>query len=230
MRPIDKGQDKGSFKHWTEAQQPLQELLGEYCSYCERWVCSAIHVEHKLPKDNYPTYQFRWINYLLSCSNCNSTKQHGILVLKNYLWPDTDNTFLAFNYDNEGRVLPRNDLPPSVLAKAINIWRLVGLNRHCDTTLHGIEAPTIKDKRWIHRKHAWAYATDKKNDLAIEDTAERREKIACGALERGMFSVWMAVFADHPKMRKLLINKFTGTSNSCFDRLGNGIRSNRGQL
>lgn len=230
MRPIDKGPDRGSFKHWTEAQQPLQDLLGEYCSYCERWVCSAIHVEHKLPKNDYPSYKFRWINYLLSCSNCNSTKQHGKLVLNNYLWPDNDNTFLAFLYDNEGRVMPQHNLPPSILSKTINTWRLVGLNRHGDTTTPGMETPTIKDYRWIHRKQEWEYASDKKRDLAIDDTAERREKVACDALKRGMFSVWMAVFADHTKMRRLLINKFTGTSHACFDRLGNGIRSNRGQL
>lgn len=230
MRPVNKGSDLGTFNPWSKAQQPLKSTLGSYCSYCERWVCSAIHVEHKLPRDDYPGRKYRWTNFLLSCSNCNSSKSSGKLALKDYLWPDVDNTLLAFKYDKEGRVVVNAELPVNIKEKALKTWILLGLNRHADLTITGMEAPTVKDDRWIHRRQEWEYALEKKQDLLISDTSPRREMIAREALRRGMFSIWMAVFSDHTKMRQLLIDNFTGTSRDCFDRLANPIRRQGGQI
>jgi hypothetical protein len=146
------------------------------------------------------------------------------------LWPDVDNTLLAFKYDKEGRVVVNAELPVNIKEKALKTWILLGLNRHADLTITGMEAPTVKDDRWIHRRQEWEYALEKKQDLLISDTSPRREMIAREALRRGMFSIWMAVFSDHTKMRQLLIDNFTGTSRDCFDRLANPIRRQGGQI
>ena len=59
MRPVDKGADRGEFNPYTDAQAPLIELLGMNCSYCERWIASAIHVEHKIPKSQNENLKYR---------------------------------------------------------------------------------------------------------------------------------------------------------------------------
>ena len=132
MRPVDKGPDQGVFNPYKDAQQPLVKQIGEYCSYCERWIASAIHVEHKRPKNDYPKEKFLWDNFLLSCSNCNSGKGSGNLELVDYVWPDTDNTFLAYCYDAEGRVFVSQNLDAHLSEKAHRTWIMLGLNRHPD--------------------------------------------------------------------------------------------------
>lgn len=224
MRPVDKGKDRGTFKPYGDAQEPLKSQLGKYCSYCERWIASAIHVEHKLPKSTYVGRKFRWTNFLLSCSNCNSGKGHGQLKLANYLWPDTDNTALAFTYDKYGRVFVSSTLPSHVEDKAKALWLLVGLNKHTDTTQAGFQTPTPKDDRWQDRKDTWTYAARKKASLAIFDTLDRRDEIAVDSAQRGLFSVWMTVFSDDADMRRRLISAHLGTATSCFNRLGQSIR------
>lgn len=230
MRPIDKGRDQGSFKCYGDAQQPLKAILGEYCSYCERWVSNAIHVEHKLPKNDYPGRRHRWTNFLLSCSNCNSGKSSGKLRLKDFLWPDSDNTFYVFIYDKDGRVTVKNELPRDILLKAKNMWKLVGLNRHPDVGTTGMERPTVKDDRWIHRRQEWICAAEKKNDLRVLDTPERRDMVARDALRRGMFSVWMTVFEDDRDMRKRIIEQFKGTATNCFNKHTHPVRRQGGQI
>lgn len=230
MRPVDKGRDQGVFKQHRDAQQPLVTQIGEYCSYCERWIASAIHVEHKRPQFDYPNEKLLWANSLLSCSNCNSGKGSGKLELVDYLWPDTDNTFLAFCYDSEGRIFVSSSLPENLKAKAYRTWKMLGLNCHPDESPAGFDEPTDKDKRWLHRRQAWQKALRQKQGLAVLDTTERRDIIAETAAERGMFSVWMTVFNDDPDIRKRLIRRFTGTATDCFDEESNPISRLGGQL
>ncbi len=230
MRPVDKGQDRGAIDPYKDAQQPLVAQIGEYCSYCERWIASAIHVEHKRPKNDYPNEKNLWANFLLSCSNCNSGKGSGNLDLMDFLWPDTDNTFLAFCYDSEGRVFVSSELPMDISEKACRTWKMLGMNRHPDSFSVGFEKPTSKDKRWLHRREAWQKALRQRQGLTALDTPERRESIVEIAAERGMFSVWMAVFKEYPDIRKHLIQKFTGTSVDCFDSETSSVNRPSGQI
>jgi uncharacterized protein (TIGR02646 family) len=233
MRPVDKGTDRGNFTPYQDAQQPLQDQLGEFCSYCERWISSGIHVEHKLPKNDYPNEEFKWTNFLLSCPNCNSGKGAGQLNLADYLWPDSDNTFLAFEYDSEGRVLISSQLSEGTKHLAESTWKMVGLNKHPDSG-SGFQAPSLKDKRWLHRQQAWAVASGKKKILdslsSHPDVQSFRDDAASTAVERGMFSVWMAAFDSDPEMKKLLIQKFQGTATDCFDCNGMPVARQNGQL
>ncbi|AAZ98637.1 HNH nuclease [Thiobacillus denitrificans ATCC 25259] len=234
MRPVDKGKDLGSFKPYNKACAPLQDRLGEYCSYCERWIAAAIEVEHILPKKANPSQKYRWSNFLLACKNCNTGKGSDQIIVTDYLWPDLDNTFLAFCYDDEGRAYPNPRLPPAILEKAKATWTLTNLNWHPDTTFTGMVAPSEKDHRHSHRKQAWIYASDKRNQLLQYDTPDRRVSVAKDALQRGMFSVWMTVFNTTSELdreiRRLLIENFVGTATNCFDRLGNAHRSSTGQI
>lgn len=218
MRPIDKGNDLGEIKPYENAQQSLTERLGEYCSYCERWIASGIHVEHKKPKHDYPKDEFQWNNFLLACGNCNSGKGHGKLNLDDYLWPDIDNTYRAFTYDSEGRVLVNTSYTESLNQKIEKTWKILGLNKHPDSAIPGQQMPTSKDKRWLHRQQAWQNAEKRKNQLAEYDTSDRRNEIVEMALQRGFWSVWMTVFEDDVDMRRRLLSAFPGTANDCFDQ------------
>lgn len=230
MRPVDKGNDLGEFQPYGKAQQPLTERLGEYCSYCERWIACAIHVEHKKPKNDYPEDQFLWSNFLLSCTNCNSGKGHGQLNLADYLWPDRDNTYRAFIYDAEGRVLANKAYSDALNQKIESTWRILGLNKHPDLSITGQQTPSNKDKRWLHRLQAWQNATKRKSQLSEFDTPERRSEIVEMALQRGFWSVWMTVFQDDADMRRRLIEAFQGTCTNCFDDNSQPIHRPGGQI
>lgn len=230
MRPVDKGIDLGEFNPYEKAQQPLTDRLGEYCSYCERWIASGIHVEHKKPKNDYPQDEFLWNNFLLACGNCNSGKGHGKLNLDDYLWPDSDNTFRAFVYDSEGRVLPNTIYSEPLNQKIENTWRMLGLNKHPDPFTPGHQPQTVKDNRWLHRKQAWQKAIKRKQELEISDTEQRRMEIAEMASERGFWSVWMTVFQDDTDMRRRLIQAFKGTCIECFNTDTQPIQRTGGKL
>ncbi len=233
MRPVNKGVDQGAFNPYQDAQQPLKTQLGEFCSYCERWIASGIHVEHKLPKDLYVSEKYKWTNFLLSCPNCNSGKGSGQLNLADYLWPDADNTFRAFTYDAEGRVTVSSPLSARESTLAESTWKMVNLNKHPDVD-SGFEAPTPKDERWLHRKQAWAIASRQKARLdSLSNHPEIdsfREDAAIIARERGMFSVWMSVFESDPEMKEILIREFEGTAANCFNGDGDAVARPNGQL
>lgn len=230
MRPVVKGHAGPVFDPYQEAQEVLKERLGEYCSYCERWVTTAIEVEHKRPKTPYPGESTLWVNFLLSCKNCNSGKGATQLELLDYIWPDTDNSFLAFCYDNTGRVSVAQGLADGVRLKAEGSLQLFGLDRH-PTATNRRKKPSSKDKRWLHRCQAWQKAEKFKQSLATQNTPEQRELILTMALERGMFSIWMNVFNNDSVMKCALINRFPSTSmTSCFDAIGNPVPRPGGQL
>lgn len=230
MRPVDKGQDLGEFEPYKNAQQPLIDQLGEYCNYCERWIASGIHVEHKLPQYNYPEHKFSWRNFLLACNNCNPSKGHGQLEISDYVWPDYDNTFLAFIYDAEGRVLPNISHTLLINQKIANTWQLLGFNKHPDLYTQGHKKPSIKDKRWLHRQQAWQKAARRKDQLQSNDTPQRRMEIVEMAIERGFWSIWMTVFEDDADMRQRLIDSFSGTCTTCFDDNTQPIQRPDGQI
>ena len=102
MRPIEKGAAPDvEFKKYSEAEPFLEERLGAYCSFCEFPIKHVPKVEHNVAKSQGGEV-LNWSNLLLSCKYCNTRK--GAVVKKgekeNYLWPDEDDTFHCFSYDN----------------------------------------------------------------------------------------------------------------------------------
>ena len=69
---------------YGEAQTELVNELGPYCTYCEANIKTRLDVEHILPKgagntvggvkQGVSSLTTSWLNYLPSCSNCNSAK------------------------------------------------------------------------------------------------------------------------------------------------------------
>ncbi|RFS80988.1 TIGR02646 family protein [Actinomadura spongiicola] len=55
-----------------EIQRTLAEMSSglERCMYCED--SEGTDIEHFMPKSSYPEDAFRWANYLLACTRCNS--------------------------------------------------------------------------------------------------------------------------------------------------------------
>jgi 5-methylcytosine-specific restriction endonuclease McrA len=99
----------GSGASWGAARKDLIGAIGAYCSYCNSPVYSHLAIEHKLPKSTFPQQAFKYANFLLACSTCNSakgnnpnhgtavgnplTKLNAINVINNtnglvYYWPD----------------------------------------------------------------------------------------------------------------------------------------------
>ncbi|MCW1941660.1 HNH endonuclease [Bacillus anthracis] len=74
------------------------DRIGSYCSYCERSLGGNVAVEHIQPKSLHKELALTWDNFLLACVNCNSIKSNQSINLEEYLWPDKDNTLLAFHY------------------------------------------------------------------------------------------------------------------------------------
>lgn len=54
--------------------------------------------------------ELEWSNFALGCVNCNSTKSYRDVDRSQFVLPDQDNSFRAFQYTKCGSVLPSNDL------------------------------------------------------------------------------------------------------------------------
>ena len=215
MRPLEKGKNSKTFGQYQKAKPDLIDKLGEYCSYCERKLPVSLAVEHVQPRSLRPDLILKWENFLLACANCNSNKLARDIRLKDYLWPDRDNTFLAFVY-REGGVIAVNDKLDKKQKKcAQNILDLIGLQKR-----PGANDLNKRDMRWMQRLEAWNTAIDSLNDLLKNDTEILREYIVKLAQEKGFWSIWMTVFKDDIDMLKRFIEMFPGTCRECFDGAG----------
>jgi 5-methylcytosine-specific restriction endonuclease McrA len=87
VRPIDKGEAPAVYDKYEDAKPDLQNRIGRYCSYCERRVPASLAVEHVEAKINAQGLILTWENFLLACSNCNSTKSAARIDLADYLGP-----------------------------------------------------------------------------------------------------------------------------------------------
>jgi uncharacterized protein (TIGR02646 family) len=221
MRPIVRGEqpvdcqgDAIPFKNYTNARMALIDRIGEYCSYCEMHLDASLAVEHVQPKQASGTMKIdqaralNWNNLLLACTNCNSTKGRVDVDLDEYLWPDRDNTFVAFRYSEGGVVSPA--LEGDLHQKARNTIQLTGL----DKTPNNSKA---SDRRWLNRKEAWDIAMRSRYRLATTDNHYFREQIVETAVANGFWSIWMSVFKDDADMRLRFLNAFPGTCIACFD-------------
>lgn len=222
MRPVQRGecpQDQNGqeikFAEYQQARRELIQRLGEYCSYCEMHLDASLAVEHVQPKKPpgatvaMPERELDWGNFLLACTNCNSSKGDTDVVLADYLWPDRDDTFRALRYSEGGVV----DSAPGVhKARADLLIDLVGLRKQPDTA-------EASDRRWMNRREAWDRAVRAKDRLAIcptEYTDHMREQIVETAQDKGFWSVWMTVFSDDPAMRDKLLQALPGTNSAFF--------------
>ncbi|GMT97815.1 hypothetical protein KH5H1_19340 [Corallococcus caeni] len=164
-----------------------------------------------LPKKHHPRLIRDWHNFLLACVNCNSTKGDKKIRLANYYWPDRDNTARAFVHTANGIVTPAPRLGVKERQRAMRTLRLTGLDKIPPNN------PKASDRRWLHRREAWARAQEAKADLAACDTPHMRRQVIRQATALGYWSIWMRVFTSDKALRKEFIAAFTGTATACFD-------------
>lgn len=230
MRPVVRGEvplnDKGNekqFRQYQNARRDLIERLGGYCSYCEMKLDASLAVEHVQPKKHHATLERSWANFLLGCTNCNSTKSDKDVELAHYLWPDVDNTFRGLVYGEDGIVRPNPSLPTDLAEKANAMIQLVGLDKTPKTSVSS-------DRRWLARSEAWRIAERTKTRLQRNNNEDFREQVIETAVGHAYWSIWMTVFADDPDILCRLIEAFPGTASECFDDNGNPVPRPGGQL
>lgn len=225
MRPIHRGDAPRAYAHWRDAIGDLEDRLGVYCSYCERRLPVSLEVEHVSPKSVADDLKCEWTNFLLSCKSCNTIKGTKGKRVGNYLWPDRDNTFLAFKYTKGGFVQTANGLNNDVRPKAVALCNLIGLDRHGQGAV--AKKPSRRDKRWKDREQIWVLAVQQKDDLAKFPDAYRglaRKYAVDSAVGFGFFSVWMTVFCDDTIFCAALIARMLGTPQSqCFNAQGKAV-------
>ena len=220
MRPVDRGAPPSlAFSKYQDAAPLLINKIGCYCSYCERQIETHLAVEHIQPKSLNPNLLLDWNNFLLGCVHCNSSKGDTSINLDDFLWPDTDNTMLGFQYHVGGLVFPSSALPNLIEKKARAMIVLVGLDKDPGNPDNS-RLPSKSDQRWLHRKETWEKAQKAKRDLQRSDSNTVREWIVETAISRGGFSIWFTILGDDEDMRLRLINAFIGTATNCFDQNG----------
>ena len=213
MRPVERGPHPTDahgapvcFSEYTQARRELIRRLGEYCSYCEMHLDASLAVEHVQPKAVSPHLALAWDNFLLACTNCNSTKGDIDVVLADYLWPDRDNTFHALRYSQGGQV---SSAPGPQKPQADKLIALVGLDKMPDTR-------EASDRRWLNRREAWELAERARRNLARCPQEAMKEQIIDTAKAKGFWSVWMTVFHHDPDMQTRLIAAYSGTRAAHF--------------
>jgi hypothetical protein len=216
MRPVDRGAPLVlASNNYRDAFLPLQERLGAYCSYCERYLATNLAIEHIQPKSLNPALELAWENFLLGCVNCNSSKGATTVAVNDFLWPDRNNTLLALSYESG---IVKNALPtthPAYL-KVNALIKLCGLDKFPGNPEQG-RKPSTADMRWKSRSDTLGKANRARKNLAANDTLPMREQIVETAQSQGGFSIWFEVFKNDADMRLRLIAAFPGTATDCFD-------------
>ncbi|MGB5686756.1 MAG: HNH endonuclease [Candidatus Electrothrix sp.] len=216
MRPVDKGEPPGEYIDYGRARHDLAEKIGYYCSYCEMQVCHCIEVEHVLSR-NQGGALLQWSNFLLSCKYCNTIKSDRNVNLTDYLWPDLDNTDLAFAYAEERAVEPNPNQSQDVQLLARKTIALTGLNRFPG----GVNEPTEADTRWRSRKEAWDVARKSYNDWLEAPVIQMARSIARTSLN-GHYSIWIEVFKNESMVLDEIDNIYRGIG--LFKEYSNGKR------
>lgn len=207
--PIDSTGAAVAFTHYRDAAPYLHERLGRYCSYCEREFDAALAVEHVLPKSKFPDHALNWDNFLLACVNCNSRKGDAHVARSDGLWPDTDNTFAAFEYRPSGAVTVNSAAgDASFAARAARTLSLVGLDL-------APEQASAADHRHTRRLEEWGRAQQALRLLCgqaqRESAAQQRVRAFVVKSVTHHYSIWAAVFRHDAAFLEALAAKFPGT-------------------
>lgn len=227
MRPVDKGESPyEKIKKYQDALPYLAKKIGLYCSYCEMPIIHLPEVEHIISK-KYGGDWTDWNNLLLACKYCNTRKLAKTTSqnVGDYLWPDVDNTALAFSYINgfpvvNEAVLKELDPTEKFCKKAQSTYEMVGLGNEPELKWGD------KDRRFLNRNASYYRALKSlENWQHIKDAPERyrkdmKEQIMMTATADGFFSVWMTVFADEPQILLGLLERFPGTNRAYYDDYG----------
>lgn len=222
MRPVRRGTapNGGAYSPYKTAFVPLITRIGNYCSYCERRVEASLAVEHIQPKGlaAYEHLETTWSNFLLGCTNCNSTKGDQDVVFADILLPDRDNTFMAYEYEADGSLTVAAALAPTLRAQAKELLRLTGLDRTVTAVLDDNDMQIVVD-RVSKRINVFASAREVLDILEERpDDAKFIRTIVKLAVAEGCFSIWMKVFQGYPEVCRQLIDAHRGTrESSCFD-------------
>ena len=227
MRPVDRGTAPRTYARYQDAGADLRERLGDYCSYCERQIETHLAVEHVQAKVRRTALRNSWTNFLLGCVHCNSSKGKKRVALRDYFWPDRDNTLRAFEYVNGGLVQPHTNRTAVEQYRARDTIALTGLDKFPGNQ---DREPTDSDRRWLRRQESWQLAKRSRDRLTNQDTTDMREQIVETATARGMFSIWWTVFAGDVDMRRRLREAFVGTHVGSFDINENSVPRVGGQL
>lgn len=216
MRPVDRGKAPSRYSQYADAKQDLANVLGTYCSYCERRIPTNLAVEHIQPKGipKYAHLECEWTNLLLACVNCNSAKLATDVRTTEFLLPDRDNTFAAFEYLPTGEVILAQSLSATVRRMAQRTLDMTALNRAPESEFDE-EVIFSALERIGQRVQAWTQANDALEDFTNGETTAK--VIAREATATGHFSIWMKVFECQPTVRTALIVRFAGTARDCFD-------------
>lgn len=222
MRPVTRGDipideetnQPKTFSDYKYARKDLIERLGQFCSYCESRLPASLAVEHLQPKSHHPDLRLDWNNFLLACTNCNSTKGAEDVQVDEYFWPDMDNTFIPFNYKEGGLIEISDNLDNTDTTKAENTIELTGLDKQTNND-------QASDRRWLNRLMTWDLAIFHENEfnkiLEPDFKSIYARAIVDLAIGFGFWSVWMTIFRDHSDVIQNLIDNFPGTCSECFD-------------
>ncbi|WP_321429987.1 HNH endonuclease [uncultured Methanolobus sp.] len=237
MRPVCKGAiptdangNDVEYSDYSNARGELVKRLGEYCSYCEMHLDSSLAVEHVKPKkpkgetEVIVERELDWNNFLLACSNCNSTKGNLDVDLDDYFWPDRDNTLLAFNYCEGGIIVASNILDMNLMGKANATIKLIGLDKN------PLNDHTCSDRRWLNRRETWDLAIRLKERLTRNNNEDFRDSIVDLMEAKGYWSIWMTVFKDDSNMLQRFIQALPGTAQECFNEYGALLHRHNGLI
>jgi hypothetical protein len=240
MRPVDRGKkpagydpdlgqlalgDPDKITDYKKAKQFLVDVLGPYCSYCERRIPTLLAVEHVLPKsatvNTYAHLALDWNNFLLGCVNCNSKKKDYDSDRTRHLWPDEHNTFLAFQYEDTGLVKVNNsNLTTQALRdEAQRVLDCCGLNLN-----HSKHWKKKKGKQGALERFGQRSATitEAKASFArykSKPSKEMAEQIASTAVGFGFFSIWLDIFESEPDVKVEILRAYKLSSSKCFDQI-----------
>lgn len=93
---------KAKLAAFGEVRAKLQRMCSglERCMYCEDSL--GTDIDHFRPKAEYPRRAFRWRNYFLACSHCNSNEKRSEFPMDGkarlLLKPTVDNPFLHLHF------------------------------------------------------------------------------------------------------------------------------------
>ena len=146
-----------------------------------------------------------WINFLLACVNCNSCKGAKAVDFEALLFPDRDNTFIAYQYEDDGTISISTVLSEQQNQLAINTLELLGLDKPKQTYLDDNEQLVALD-RASQRMEVIAVAQYSLQLFVESNESEPMQNaITQTALGYGFFSIWVKVFDNYPQMKIKLI-------------------------